>query len=123
MFLMFRVIEKPMDEPKPEICTFAGLRYNEEGHVAILSTEHTEHDYLMPIQDKKTYADICQRMYHYVSKCMMKPGLQVQIEGSPLYRVKKGSNTRIPNAEDYRYTIKAIHGESSFEIGIFSRKG
>ena len=122
MFLMFDVIEYPEDERIPEICTFRGIRYDKESKIAILSTEHDNHDYLMPVPSTEAFRYMTRKFYKYLSKAILKPGLMVAIGGSPVYRVEHGSYTRIANTEDYKYTVKALHEDVTFNLGKLFKK-
>lgn len=122
MFLKFNVVENPADEPVPEICTFLGIRYDKESKLAIMSTEHDNHDYLMPVESVKAYTYLSDKLYGYLSKALITKGLMVVIGGSPVFRVKHGSVTKIEDTEKYRYDMTAIHGDSSFEIGKLFRR-
>jgi hypothetical protein len=122
MFIKFNVIEKSTDEPVPEICTFNGIRYDRASHLAILSTEHSNHDYLMPVESVKEFTYLSDKLYGYLSKALIHKGFLVCLEGSAVYRVPKGSETKILNISDYKYRVKAVHDDVSFDIGKLFRK-
>ena len=117
MKIKFNVIEHPADKPLPEICTFDGIRYDKESKLAILSTEHEAHDYLMPIATEEGYIHLCEKLFSFMSKSLVRQGLMVIISGSPLYRVKHGSKTVISNPGDYKYQVDGHYDGTEFSIG------
>ena len=96
MLLKFKAVEGAQHEEEDavdEICTFEGIRYDNDSNFAILSTEHMRHDYLIPMS-REDYDSFVKDLYSYAAMCLMKPGTMVSIEGDPLIRVKHGSLTR-----------------------------
>lgn len=109
MFLKFRSVDglkQENGEMPSEICTFEGIRFDAEWNFAILSTEHSAHDYLMPME-KDTYTEFVEQLYTMAAMCLMRPGIMVRIEGSPLIRVKHGSMTQWDRTEQYAYSLVA----------------
>ena len=96
MFLRFMAVEGLGGKrAMSEICTFKGIRYDASSKIAILSTEHDNHDYLMPLEPKV-----------------------FKISGSPLIRVESGSDTVIPNLEEYSYSFELKYGSSSWAYNV-----
>ncbi|MBQ9360705.1 MAG: hypothetical protein IJT96_06685 [Lachnospiraceae bacterium] len=105
MLIRFKTVNgKPGEEPVSEICTFEGIRYEQEAEIAILSTEHRAHDYLLPMR-KAVYEKFVDTLYNTISRAMKNPGLMVEIRGSSVLRVKHGSLTRGLGIDQYKYEV------------------
>lgn len=109
MFIKFNATDGVKKEYSSEICTFEGIRFDIDTEFAILSTEHTSHDYLMPMT-KDVYEDFAFELYNAAAKSLMHPGSMVEITGTPLIRVKHGSLTQWDKTEEYVYKLKMSSG-------------
>ena len=105
MYIRFKASDYMQKEVSTEISTFKGIRYDARGQLAILSTEHNSHDYLMPVSPE-IYELMSSELYGCMSKALMRPGFQIEIVGSPLIRVPHGSHTKVDNVNDYHYEIQ-----------------
>lgn len=118
MFLRFMAVEGLGGKrAMSEICTFKGIRYDASSKIAILSTEHDNHDYLMPLEPK-VFEGVVDQIHGFISQSMMKPGLVLKISGSPLIRVESGSDTVIPDLEEYNYSFELKYGSSSWAYNV-----
>ena len=105
MFIRFTTVNKLAGEDaSSEICTFDGIRYEQEAEIAILSTEHIAHDYLLPMK-KGVYEAFARKLYEMISETIKNPGLMIVITGSPVLRVKHGSLTRGGGLDSYKYGL------------------
>ena len=105
MFIMYSTVNRLGEEDaSKEICTFEGIRYEPDAEIAILSTEHIAHDYLLPMT-KSTYEMFVRKLYDMISQTIKNPGLMIVITGSPVLRVKHGSLTRGSGVDHYRYGL------------------
>lgn len=113
MFIKFKVKDPLGGEPTTEICTFEGIRYETAPSLAILSTEHSLHDYLLPMT-RDVYDRFVDELFTLVSKSLIKPGIMAIISGSPLIRVRHGSVTQVENPGVYGYALSSIYGGASW---------
>lgn len=104
MFIMYSTVNRIGEDASKEICTFEGIRYEQEAEIAILSTEHTAHDYLLPMR-KGAYEAFVRKLYDMISQTIKNPGLMIVITGSPVLRVKHGSLTRNAGMDQYNYGL------------------
>lgn len=105
MFIKYTTVNKLAgDDASSEISTFEGIRYEQEAEIAILSTEHVAHDYLLPMK-KGVYEVFVRKLYEMISETIKNPGLMIVITGSPVLRVKHGSLTRYGGMDQYRYGL------------------
>ncbi len=82
MFIEFVCRDVSSDSEYTEICEFRGIRYNRQGF-AVLSTEHSNHDYLLPM-DRPNYDRFEKEVYDALDqKCLVVQG--------PIYRVRRGA--------------------------------
>ena len=123
MFLKFDSVDgihQGIEMAATEICTFEGIRYDAELNLAILSTEHSAHDYLMPMTHEN-YAGFVETLYTMAAMSLMRPGLMILIQGSPLIRVKHGSAAQSDGTGEHQYKYSLEVDKSVVEgMGILN---
>ena len=102
MFIQLQVEESYSKDVKPstEICTFEGIRYDSSSGLAILSTEHNQHDYVLPM-DEATYLRLTQGICSLIGQGVS----LINLTGSPALRVKHGSRTNPDRTKQYSYKV------------------
>ena len=85
MFVTYSCIENGSNAQTCEIATFYGIRYNRNGF-AVLSTEHKNHDYLMPMTHGG-YLELQEK----ITKIIRNGSGGISITGAPVFRVRRGA--------------------------------
>ncbi len=73
-----------------EICTFYGIRYDTRYRSAVISTEHLNHDYVIPMEPKDYEAAVNQIMEAMKSHADM-----INIEKGIVCRGRKGESRHV----------------------------
>lgn len=83
-----------------EICTFYGIRYVPRFRAAVISTEHLNHEYVIPMTPQDYEAAVKQ-----ISEAMKNHASMITIEKGLVCRGRKGE---IRNVEPQKLTIVAV---------------
>ena len=83
-----------------EICTFYGIRYDTRYRSAVISTEHLNHDYVIPMEAKDYEAAVKQIMEATAANAQM-----INIEKGIVCRGRKGESRHV---EPQKLTIKPV---------------
>ena len=102
MFLIYDCIDVGSSKKTGEICTFRGIRYNVNGF-AVLSTEHSKHDYLLPMSQ-----DAYLVFFEETTELIQENVPCIRISGAPVYRVRRGAMLPMDDKTSYRYHVSAI---------------
>ena len=103
MFILFSSLSSfESDLVTTEISTFYGIRYNRNGF-AVLSTEHSNHDYLLPM-DVRHYQAFMAELEEAVRKS---PG-GIKITGDKVYRVRRGAMLHLEDKRGSVYHIEIL---------------
>lgn len=73
-----------------EICTFYGIRYDTRYRSAVISTEHQNHDYVVPM-DPKDYESAANQ----VMEAMKSHAVMIKIEKGIVCRGRKGESRHV----------------------------
>ena len=102
MFIKYECTDAGSSGTTAEICPFYGIRYNHNGF-AVLSTEHSHHDYLLPMSFQE-YGRFSEKIAVLIDK-----GANIlSISGSPVYRVRRGAMLPLDNADLLLYDIDSL---------------
>lgn len=74
-----------------EICTFYGIRYDTRYRAAILSTEHLNHDYVIPMAPEDYEAALKQ-----ILAAMAKNAQMINLGSGIVCRGRKGEARQVP---------------------------
>ena len=74
-----------------EICTFYGIRYDTRYRAAILSTEHLNHDYVIPMAPEDYEAALKQ-----ILAAMSKNAQMINLGSGIVCRGRKGEARQVP---------------------------
>jgi hypothetical protein len=83
-----------------EICTFYGIRYVPRFRSAVISTEHLNHEYVIPMTPQDYEAAVKQ-----INEAMKAHATMISIESGMVCRGRKGE---IRNMEPQKLTIAAV---------------
>ena len=83
-----------------EICTFYGIRYVPRFRSAVISTEHLNHEYVIPMTPQDYEAAVKQ-----IHEAMKAHATMISIESGMVCRGRKGE---IRNVEPQKLTISAV---------------
>jgi len=83
-----------------EICTFYGIRYVPRFRSAVISTEHLNHEYVIPMTPQDYEAAVKQ-----INEAMKAHAIMISIESGLVCRGRKGE---IRNMEPQKLTIAAV---------------
>ena len=83
-----------------EICTFYGIRYVPRFRSAVISTEHLNHEYVIPMTPQDYEAAVKQ-----INEAMKAHATMISIESGMVFRGRKGE---IRNMEPQKLTIAAV---------------
>ena len=109
MFLKFKSVDGARiqsSDASDEICTFKGIRYDPERHLAILSSEQSGFEYLMPM-DSTNYAQFVDSLYTMAAMALMRPGIKVCIKGGYVIRARDNGNKRYDSISGCHYELEA----------------
>ena len=102
MFIKYECTDAGSSGTTTEICTFYGIRYNLNGF-AVLSTEHSHHDYLLPMSFQE-FGRFSEKIAGFINK-----GVKIlSINGSPVYRVRRGAMLPLDNTDLLVYDIDPL---------------
>ena len=102
MFLIYDCIDVVSSKKTGEICTFRGIRYNANGF-AVLSTEHSQHDYLLPMSQ-----DAYLVFFEQTTELIRENVRGIRLTGAPVYRVRRGAMLPMDDKTSCRYQVSAI---------------
>jgi len=88
MFIKMQCLDT-YDFVLPEICSFHGFRYDKVNRSAIISTEHTHHDYIIPL-DEEDYHKLEQAIWEKISQGQQ----MIELVGGDVLRVRRGEIRR-----------------------------
>ncbi|RKM55866.1 hypothetical protein D6853_09985 [Butyrivibrio sp. X503] len=83
-----------------EVCTFYGIRYDTRYRSAVISTEHLNHDYVVPM-DPKDYENAVKQ----IMEAMKERVELINIEQGIVCRGRKGESRHV---EPQRLVIKPV---------------
>ena len=83
-----------------EICTFYGIRYVPRFRAAVISTEHLNHEYVIPMTPQDYEATVKQ-----INEAMKAHATMISVESGMVCRGRKGE---IRNLEPQKLTIAAV---------------
>ena len=83
-----------------EVCTFYGIRYDTRYRSAVISTEHLNHDYVVPM-DPKDYENAVKQ----IMEAMKERVELINIEQGIVCRGRKGESRHV---EPQRLVIKTV---------------
>ncbi len=83
-----------------EVCTFYGIRYDTRYRSAVISTEHLNHDYVVPM-DPKDYENAVKQ----IMEAMKERVELINIEEGIVCRGRKGESRHV---EPQRLVIKPV---------------
>ena len=83
-----------------EICTFYGIRYDSRYRSAVISTEHLNHDYVIPMEQKEYENAVKQIMEATAAHAEM-----ISIESGIVCRGRKGESRHV---EPQKLVIKPV---------------
>ena len=83
-----------------EVCTFYGIRYDTRYRSAVISTEHLNHDYVVPM-DPKDYENAVKQ----IMEAMKERVELIKIEQGIVCRGRKGESRHV---EPQRLVIKPV---------------
>ncbi len=102
MFIKYECTDAGSSGTTTEICTFYGIRYNRNGF-AVLSTEHSHHDYLLPMSFQE-FVRFSDKIAAFINK-----GEKIlSISGSPVYRVRRGAMLPLDNTDLLVYDVDSL---------------
>ena len=103
MYIIFACLSSfESDLVTTEVSTFYGIRYNRNGF-AVLSTEHSNHDYLLPM-DVRHY----QLFMEELEKAITLNPCGVRITGDKVYRVRRGAMLHLEDKRGSLYHIESV---------------
>ena len=86
-----------------EFSTFYGIRFNRNGF-AVLSTEHSAHDYLLPMDDN-SYESFVKELEHAIRE----GSRAVKISGDKVYRVRRGAILPLEDKRETNYRLEILN--------------
>ena len=84
-----------------ELATFYGIRYNRNGF-AVLSTEHSAHDYLLPMSGEH-YTAFLEKLTSIMNNNVS----VVKITKGMIYRVRRGAMLPLDDKKNNEYDVEA----------------
>ncbi len=102
MHVVYYCHDHDYDTVSQEISTLYGIRYNRNGF-AILSTEHKNHDYLLPMT-KEAY----QAFLEEFRQQLKENAPAVEITGGQIYRVKRGAIIHVERLAHTAYHLQSL---------------
>ncbi len=102
MFFVFQCIDIDAGRnTSTEICSFYGIRYNVNGF-AVISTEHRNHDYLLPMKLTQ-YESLASQLTE-----SLKNGKNlVRLTQGSVYRVRRGAIIPMDNKGSGTYSLES----------------
>ena len=88
MYLKINCVD-PFDNEMVEICSFHGIRYDKLNRSVVLSTEHTNHDYVIPLEEDGYHMLVVELERAIAKGCSI-----VALENGKVFRCRRGEKRR-----------------------------
>ncbi len=100
----------PLDNEITEICSFHGIRYDKMNRSVVLSTEHTNHDYVIPLEE-----DGYRMLVVELERAIEEGRSIVSLEEGKVFRCRRGEKRRTEFQSHIRVVTEKQKPEDSEE--------